>query len=130
MEAAERFRHSEGHTVIAHDLRVSVRSVQRGRRAWSRGGVRALTSKGPASLPLLSDELFAVLERELLKGPVAHGWPDQTWALSRIKTLIGRRFHWSYTVQGVAALLRRHGWSCQVPPAVRWSGTRWRWPAG
>jgi hypothetical protein len=22
---------------------------------------------------------------------VAHGWPDQNWTLSRIKTLIGRR---------------------------------------
>ncbi|MER7111589.1 helix-turn-helix domain-containing protein [Streptomyces sp. NPDC000229] len=26
-----------------------------------------------------------------------------------------RRFRRSYTVQGVAALLKRHGWSCQVP---------------
>lgn len=66
-------------------------------------------------MPFLSDELFAVLERELFKGPVAHGWPDQTWTLSRIKTLIGRRFHKGYTVQGVAALLGRLGWSCQVP---------------
>ncbi|MGW3711684.1 winged helix-turn-helix domain-containing protein [Streptomyces albogriseolus] len=53
-----------------------------------------------ATLKRLSDELFAVLERELAQGPVAHGWPDQTWTLSRIKTLIGRRFHKSYTVQG------------------------------
>lgn len=53
--------------------------------------------------------------RELLKDPVAHGWRYQTWTLSRIKALIGRRFHKSYTVQGVAALLRRHGWTCQVP---------------
>ncbi|AZM50625.1 hypothetical protein DMB38_07710 [Streptomyces sp. WAC 06738] len=51
----------------------------------------------------------AVIARDL------HGWPDQTWPLSRIKTLIGRRFHKSYTVQGVAALFKRHGWSCQVP---------------
>ncbi|WP_433225951.1 helix-turn-helix domain-containing protein [Actinomadura formosensis] len=29
--------------------------------------------------------------------------------------MIGRRFHLVYTVQGVAALLRRHGWSRQVP---------------
>ncbi|MFE6946699.1 winged helix-turn-helix domain-containing protein [Streptomyces chartreusis] len=115
MEAAERFAQGDETPVIAHDLRVSVRSVQRWRRAWSQNGPRALASKGPASLPLLSDELFAVLERELAKGPVAHGWPDQTWTLSRIKTLIGRRFHTSYTVQGVAALLKRHGWSCQVP---------------
>jgi transposase len=115
MEAAERFAQGVENRVIAHDLRVSVRSVQRWRRAWSQGGPGALASKGPASLPLLSDELFAVLEQELAKGPVAHGWPDQTWTLSRIKTLIGRRFHKSYTVQGVAALLKRHGWSCQVP---------------
>ncbi|WP_244790983.1 winged helix-turn-helix domain-containing protein [Streptomyces sp. BJ20] len=108
-------RPCDENSVIAHDLRVSVRSVQRWRRVWSQNGPRALASKGPASLPLLSDELFAVLERELAKGPVAHGWPDQTWTLSRIKTLIGRRFHKSYTVQGVAALLKRHGWSCQVP---------------
>ncbi len=115
MEAAERFAQGDENSVIAHDLRVSVRSVQRWRRTWSQNGPRALASKGPASLPLPSDELFAVLERELAKGPVAHGWPDQTWTLSRIKTLIGRRFHKSYTVQGVAALLKRHGWSCQVP---------------
>ncbi|MFF9336167.1 winged helix-turn-helix domain-containing protein [Streptomyces albogriseolus] len=115
MEAAERFARGDENSVIAHDLRVSVRSVQRWRKAWSQDGPRALVSKGPASLPLLSDELFAVLEGELRKGPVAHGWPDQTWTLSRIKTLIGRRFHKSYTVQGVAALLKRHGWSCQVP---------------
>ncbi len=29
--------------------------------------------------------------------------------------MIARRFHLGYNVQGVAALLRRHGWSCQVP---------------
>ncbi|OUD04248.1 transposase [Streptomyces swartbergensis] len=115
MEAAERFRRGDENTVIARDLRVSVWSVQRWRRAWSQDGPRALASKGPASLPLLSDELFAVLERELDKGPVAHGWPEQTWTLSRIRTLIGRRFHKRCTVQGVAALLKRHGWSCQVP---------------
>ncbi|MFD0007182.1 transposase, partial [Streptomyces sp. NPDC127178] len=76
MEAAERFIRGEENTVIAHGLRVSVRSVQRWRKGWSQDGPRALASKGPASLPLLSDELFAVLERELAMGPVAHGWPD------------------------------------------------------
>lgn len=115
MEAAEWFQSGDENVVIAHDLRASVRSVQRWCSAWSQGGPRALASKGPASLPVLSDDLFAALERELLKGPVVHGWPDQTWTLSRIKTLIGRRFHKSYVVQGVGPLLKRHGWSCQVP---------------
>ncbi|CAL9677157.1 hypothetical protein SUDANB105_08032 [Streptomyces sp. enrichment culture] len=77
MEAAERFRQGDDNSVIAHDLRVSVRSVQRWRKTWSQTGPGALASKGPASLPLLSDVLFTVLERELAKGPVAHGWPDR-----------------------------------------------------
>ena len=85
-------------------------------RAWSQDGSRSLASKGPASLPLLDDELFSVLEREPAKGPVAHGRPDQTWPLSRIKTLIGRRFHKSYTEQGVAALCSSGtAGPCQVP---------------
>lgn len=59
--------------------------------------------------------LFAVLEIEPAKGAVAHGWSDQTWTLTRIKTLIGRRFHNSFTLSGISQMLRRHGWSHQVP---------------
>ncbi|MFG2716676.1 winged helix-turn-helix domain-containing protein [Streptomyces goshikiensis] len=72
-------------------------------------------SRGPASRPKLNDRLFAVLEEELAKGPVAHGWPDQRWTLARIKTLIGRRFHKSMTLSGISQMLRRHGWSHQLP---------------
>ncbi|MFG2441185.1 helix-turn-helix domain-containing protein, partial [Streptomyces sp. NPDC048508] len=38
LEAAERFQQGDESADIAHDLRVSVRSVQRWRNAWSRGG--------------------------------------------------------------------------------------------
>ncbi|MFD9429146.1 MULTISPECIES: winged helix-turn-helix domain-containing protein [unclassified Streptomyces] len=115
LEAAERFDRGESSTVIAKDLRVTVRSVQRWRRIWAGGGSRALRSSGPASLPRLNDEQFARLERELAKGPAAHGWEDQRWTLNRVKTVIGRRFHLTYTIQGVRKLLLRNGWSCQVP---------------
>ena len=67
------------------------------------------------SLPKLSPEQFQVLEDELHKGPAAHGWVDQRWTLARIKTLIGRRFHKSYTIRGVWGLMRRNGWSWQAP---------------
>ncbi|MEY2244499.1 winged helix-turn-helix domain-containing protein [Streptomyces sp. BF23-18] len=50
-----------------------------------------------------------MLEQELAKGPVAHGWPDQTWTLSRIKTLIGRRFHKGMKLSAIAQMLHRHG---------------------
>ncbi|MFC3348461.1 winged helix-turn-helix domain-containing protein [Streptomyces echinoruber] len=49
------------------------------------------------------------------RGRLAHGWPDQRWTLARIKTLIGRLFHVSYTVEGTWLLLKRHGWSWQQP---------------
>jgi transposase len=66
-------------------------------------------------LPRLSQEQFARLERELERGPLAHGFVDQRWTLVRVKTLIGRLFGVGYTVQGVWKLLRRNGWSCQRP---------------
>ena len=87
LEAAERFALGQDNALIAKDLRVHVRSVQRWRKAWSEDGEAALASKGPASLPVLSDELFAKLEAELDKSPEAHGFPDQTWTLARIKTV-------------------------------------------
>lgn len=111
----QRFALGEGSSAIARDLRGSVRSVRRWRQAWAEGGPRSLRSQGPASLPRLSEKQFAQLEAELAKGPAAHGWEDQRWTLSRVKTVIGRRFHLTYTIQGVRKLLVRNGWSCQVP---------------
>ncbi len=115
MEAVGMFADGRGSTEIAKELRVSVRSVQRWRRAWQEAGQDGVRSRGPASRPKLSDALFVVLEEELAKGPVAQGWPDQRWTLARIKTLIGRRFHKSMTLSGISQMLRRHGWSHQVP---------------
>ncbi|KAF4405335.1 transposase [Streptomyces sp. Ru87] len=119
LKAAERFAQGEASGVIARDLRVSVRSVQRWRQTWDEDGSRALRSQGPASLPRLSGKQFAQLEAELAKGPAAHGWEDQRWTLARIRTVIGRRFHPAYAIQGVRKLLVRNGWSCQVPARRR-----------
>ncbi|MGW2836168.1 IS630 family transposase [Streptomyces sp. NPDC001286] len=115
MQAAELFALGHDNAAVAGQLRVSVRSVQRWHQAWEHGGTPALESRGPASRPKLSEALFAVLDQELAKGPVAHGWPDQTWTLARIKTLIGRRFHKSMTLSAIAQMLHRHGFSHQVP---------------
>ncbi|MFE2489441.1 helix-turn-helix domain-containing protein [Streptomyces mirabilis] len=74
LQTAQWFARGEASAVIAKDLRVSVRSVQRWRQAWEEGGPSALGSQGPASLPRLSDEQFTQLEAGLSKGPAAHGW--------------------------------------------------------
>ncbi|WP_331752541.1 helix-turn-helix domain-containing protein [Streptomyces sp. NBC_00829] len=53
LQAAERFARGEASSLIAKELRVSLRSVQRWRQAWDEGGPGALRSQGPASLPRL-----------------------------------------------------------------------------
>ena len=116
LEAAERFARGDGIDEIAGDLRVTPGSVRRWRRAWRDGGTEALRSRGPVSRERLSPQQWARLEAELRKGPLAHGFAsDQRWTLGRIKTLIGKLFHIGYTVEGTSKLLRRHGWSVQVP---------------
>ena len=116
LAAAGRFASGDKTGEIARDMRVSAGSVRRWRRAWRDGGTEALRSKGPVSRERLSPQQWARLEAELRRGPLAHGFAaDQRWTLGRITTLIGRLFHVGYTPEGVWRLLRRHGWSCQVP---------------
>jgi transposase len=115
LQAVERFEGGQKNAEIAAALRISVRSVERWRRAWREGGEAGVLSKGSPGRPRLSDAQIARLERELERGPLAHGWADQRWTLARIKTLIGRLFHVSYTVEGTWRLLKRHGWSWQQP---------------
>ncbi|MGI5170321.1 helix-turn-helix domain-containing protein [Spirillospora sp. CA-253888] len=56
------------------------------------------------------------MEVEPGKGPVARGWiGDQRWTLVRVAMLIEQLFGAVCTVPGVSLLLRRNGWSCQVP---------------
>lgn len=114
-QAVDRFEGGEKNRDIAAALRVSVRSVERWRRQWREDGAAGIASKGSPGRPKLSDAQIMRLERELERGPLAHGWDDQRWTLARVKTLIGRMFHVSYTVEGTWVLLKRHGWSWQQP---------------
>lgn len=116
LEAAELFKRGESTGVVAAGLRVTPGTVLQWRRRWREGGVEALRSRGPVSVERLSGEQWQRLEVALRQGPLAHGFADdQRWTLKRIKLLIGRMFHVGYTLQGVRKLLKRHGWSCQVP---------------
>lgn len=116
MQAAARFEHSESISQVARALRVSQRQVERWRRAWRTGGCQALRSKGPQSAPRICGEQFAQLEAQLRRGPAVHGWEaDQRWTLGRIVTLVRRLFGVCYTTAGMSVLLRRNGWSVQMP---------------
>ncbi|MEV5646084.1 helix-turn-helix domain-containing protein [Streptomyces flaveolus] len=51
MEAAGMFAEGQDNAMVAKELRVSVRSVQRWRRSWQEDGRQTLYSKGSAAVP-------------------------------------------------------------------------------
>ena len=67
----------------------------------------------------LSDAHLDRLADELDRGPAAQDWAgwtsDQRWTLARVAALIRRLFEVDYTLRGVSYLLRRIGWTPQVP---------------
>ncbi|MEU0833747.1 hypothetical protein [Streptomyces sp. NPDC005969] len=77
--------------MIAKELRVSARSVERRRRAWREGGPEALHSAGPATMPKISDARFTVLEDKLgqARPPVASKIIGRPFG--RVQAVIARR---------------------------------------
>ncbi|MGW7613820.1 winged helix-turn-helix domain-containing protein [Streptomyces sp. NPDC054766] len=102
---------------IARRLRVSLKSAYQWYQLWRDGGVQALASRGPSgSRCRLSPRCLEKLAAYLDEGPAAHGWvEDQVWTAARVATLIGRKFHVSYSVSGATRLMHRLGFSPQIP---------------
>ncbi|MFC3575500.1 winged helix-turn-helix domain-containing protein [Streptomyces yaanensis] len=117
MQAAELFEQKIKPPEVARRLRVSRKSAYQWQQMWSEGGVQALASRGPSgSRCRLSPRCLEKLAAYLEQGPAAHGWvEDQVWTAARVATLIGRKFHVSYSVSGATRLMRRLGFSPQVP---------------
>ena len=115
-EAAELFEQGVPAPEVARRLRVTRKSACAWRRDWAGGGKAALASKGPGGLGCrLTDAQAAGLATELERGPAAHGYADQRWTCGRVADLIARLFRVRYTDRGVGYLLRRLGFSPQVP---------------
>ncbi|MCG6497007.1 winged helix-turn-helix domain-containing protein [Kitasatospora sp. A2-31] len=117
MQAAELFEQEVGPTEVARRLRVSGKSAYQWHQLWRAGGVEALPPRGPGgSRCRLSPRCLEKLAAHLDQGPAAHGWAeDQVWTASRVATLIGRKFHVSYSVSGATRLMHGLGFTPQMP---------------
>jgi transposase len=124
---------------VAAQLEVSTKSVYSWRRAWLAGGAQALASRGSSGAPgKLSEQQVRRLAQRLEAGPAASGYvEDQRWTLVRVVALISTMFHVRYSLKGASLLLRRMGWTPQMPShraverdedAIA-SWRRHRWPA-
>ncbi len=117
MQAAELFEQRVKPPEVARRLRVSVKSAYQWHQLWREGGVDALNSRGPGGSPCrLSPRCLEKLVVYLEQGPAAHGWvEDQVWTAARVVTLIGRKFHVTYSVSGATRSMHRLGFSPQAP---------------
>lgn len=123
---------------VARRVQASVSSVSQWRAAWQQGGDAALAPKPVPGPPhKLTDEQCTRLVPLLLQGARAYGFPNELWPLKRIAAVIQVEFGVRYHPAHVWKLLRRLGWSCQVPeqrPIQRDEqaiahGQRYKWPA-
>lgn len=123
---------------VARRLNTTVTSVFRWKSEHEHSGDEALASKPVSGRPRKLDDgechrLLAIL----LKGALSYGFPNDLWTLKRIARVVRKEFGVEYHPGHVWKLMRRLGWSCQVPerkPVQRdeqaiehWK--RYKWPA-
>ena len=135
MRAAAMFERGKTQAEVVRALGVSRPSVSRWYQAWRKGGARGLTGAGRAGRrPRLSEAERRSLDRALLKGPLAHGFPTDLWTLKRIAIVIERITGVRYHVGHVWKILRSMDWTLQRPARrperdeeaiARWVKTRW-----
>jgi transposase len=137
MRAADMFKKGISQAEIARELGVCHQTVSDWHAAWREGGKRALRGAGRAGRPpKLKEDQLEKIERELLKGPKAHGYETDLWTVARIVEVIeettGVRYHPGHAWRIVTEKLR---WSCQRPARraverdeeqiANWVATRW-----
>ena len=101
---------------VAERVGVDRRSVRRWKSAYRIKGAKGIEAKPPPGRPAkLSPKHKDRLEKVLLKGAQAAGFPTDLWTCPRIAQVIRKRFGVSYHVDHVCRLLHAMGWSPQKP---------------
>src|SRR5438270_13975693 len=91
MRAVDLFEQGVIPAEVARQVGVSHQIVSDWRGAWRRSGRDGLRGAGRAGrLPKLSRDQLAHVERELLKGAGANGYPNDLWTLQRVAEVIER----------------------------------------
>jgi len=101
---------------VARMVGAERRSVRRWKAAYRQKGPDGLRSKAAAGRPPKLDAHGRErLERVLLKGAKAAGFPTDLWTCPRVAELIESRFGIHYHVDHIGRVLRSLGWSPQKP---------------
>lgn len=101
---------------VARQLGVERRSVRRWHAAYRQQGEAGIQARPTPGRPAaLTDRDKRRLEKLLLKGAKAAGFPTELWTCPRVAELIWDRFGVDYHVDHVGRLLHSLGFSPQKP---------------
>lgn len=117
IEGARLLKRKVPQAEVARRLEVSRQAVS----AWARalkeanGAVGKLKAKPLGRPKQLDAEQCASLQRLLLEGALAAGFPTELWTVKRVRALVKREFGVEYSNTGGWELLRSLGFTPQKP---------------
>lgn len=121
--AAELFEAGFKPAQVAEQLEASVQAASVWYRRWQEAGPAGMAGAGRAGRrPRLDGRARAAVEKALLEGPLANGYRNELWTLSRVAEVIARVTGVRYHPGHVWRLLQQLGWSRQKPR--RWAMER------
>jgi len=95
---------------------VDRRSVRRWKASYQRKGEKGIDAQPASGRPAkLGQRDLKKLEKTLLKGSKAAGFPTELWTCPRVTHIIHALFGVRYHVDHVGRLLHMLGWSPQKP---------------
>jgi transposase len=114
--AAKLLQEGKGIREVARLVGAAPSAVHGWKQALEEGGPEALKAKPHPGRPAeLNAEQRTELERLLLKGPLAAGFPTDLWTLRRVAQVIERHFGVQHHPGHVWRILRDMDWSPQKP---------------
>lgn len=116
VRAATLFKKGVSHAEISRRLGVSPAAVTQWRHAYARGGKKALLSKGHPGFPSkVTPDKRARVKAEILRGPLAHGYPTNLWTLPRLGAVLRKIVRVQFSDAWVWNIVRDLGFTPQKP---------------
>lgn len=98
------------HKMIAHDLGIAPRSVQRWLNAYRAGGLDGLRPrKAPGAVPKLQAALAAEIRRWVIEGPQAQGLDRANWTYAELATHLYQTHGITIRKSAMQVFCHRHG---------------------
>lgn len=101
---------------VARRFQVNIRTLYAWLAAYKKSGAKGIQAKpAPGAPRKLKKSDLKILEKKILKGAKAAGFPNDLWTCARIAELIKKEFGVEYHFNHVGKILAQMGWSPQRP---------------